>query len=111
METLLSINKLGYATIDHGLLWINSESGQSGLALQGMEPLWLIDNIISRLETPVKLIAGGSYRIEFNPYNVYFFWDSPNGEQEVFFDEVEIVKMINVRKVRDLILSRKPGSN
>ncbi len=111
MNSILTINKLGHATIDdRSNMFIRAESDKALLVLQNLEPLYLVQNIISRLETPVKLKIGESYRLTFDPFNVYINWEA-GGQQIASFDEVELVKMINIGQVHDLVVSRKAKSS
>lgn len=86
---------------------IHSESGNGCLFLVDRELDDLVDNIINQniLDIPT---AHSSYKLEFSPLCVTINFNDFGGcKTYSTFNEVELVRLIDIFKVRKLVLSRK----
>lgn len=112
MDSLLTINKLGFAEGKGGNFYLSSETGDVLLHVQPFDQRELVSRIILHSTDPVKDQA---YLINISypdPGIVTLSWNSPkkdNSLQQVTFVEIDLIQFIDVDSVRAYVLSRQSG--
>lgn len=115
MKTLRTVNNLGYAA-DGDVLFFFSEFGNSILELSEIEKQHLIKLLIVGVRDSFGLEKGGTLTVEFKPHQVLtaeilpgrvtLMWINDVGQQIATFNELDLMELVDIDKVRDLVLSR-----
>jgi len=110
LQHLLTLNKLGYASVGESRVsgryfYLDSESGGSTLYFSQFDMKRLGQIILSGRDS-LALLSDGELKAEFNPDKVTLSWENKNGHQEATFDEIQLAMFIDIDLVRLLVLSR-----
>ena len=106
-ESLLTVNNLGCIIRGTDLFNVESEFGNCSLLLYAYEVNRLIDTIIKGKDDIIKHSQHFDVIVEFpQPGQVTLHWTSGNGSERATFDEIQLTKILDVLRVREVAAAR-----
>lgn len=106
-ERLLTVNNLGFFHIGETGWYIASESAQGILVLNDSEVKQLVSIILIGKDLPLEH-RNTSVAVKFKePGQVTIAWQGSDVTEEATFEEVQLVKIIDIDKVHFLVVTRE----
>ncbi|HCQ30794.1 TPA: hypothetical protein DIU27_00215 [Candidatus Collierbacteria bacterium] len=104
----LTVNFLGYIHCGQAVCYLSSETGVGMLYLNNSEIKELVKVIIIGKNDFVEHREVGPLTISFKDGNVTIDWTNcKDGKETATFEEIQLVKVLDIDSVRDLVLNRR----
>ncbi len=108
IDSMLTLNKLGYIKEIGAIIYITSEKNSSCFWLKNDPEKQKIVSVLLAGEDKELPLYAGTLKVEMlPPGSVIISWTSPLGQECATFGEVELMQFLAVEHVRALVLSRK----